>query len=148
MPSRDKKLNSTIVLTLGTFDLFHEGHVKFLKKARGLGDELWVSLNRDEFVAEFKRRPICNYKQRESVLKSCRYVDKVYPNFGGANAKSAIIYADPTIIAIGDDWKEKDYLGQLNITQRWLDMYEIEIVYLPYTKSISTTSIIEKCRKQ
>jgi len=134
----------TKVYTGGTFDLFHTGHVNFLREARKLGDHLVVAVNDDEFVAQFKRQPICTFEERFAVLQSCKYVNSVIRNIGGANSGLTIDRVRPQIIAIGDDWKNRDYLGQLGIDQAWLDWRNIKVVYLPYTGGISTTEIIRR----
>jgi glycerol-3-phosphate cytidylyltransferase len=132
------------IYTGGTFDLFHQGHVRFLQGARSLGDYLVVALNDDQFVEQFKRRPICSYQERYEVLKSCKYVDEVIKNWGGGNSGPAIDMVAPDFIVIGDDWKDRDYLGQLGIDQEFLDDRNIEIIYLQYTAGISTTEIIRR----
>jgi len=135
-----------VIYTGGSYDLFHSGHVNFLKNARLLGDYLVVALNRDEFISRFKRPPICNYKERYEVLSSCVYVDEVIENSGNENSGKIIEQVMPNIIAIGDDWKNKDYLKQLGITQEFLEYLEIDIEYIPYTKNISTTEIIRRIK--
>jgi glycerol-3-phosphate cytidylyltransferase len=132
------------VYTGGTFDLFHAGHVNFLKEAKALGDWLIVALNRDEFVSRFKRAPICSFLERYYVLKSCRYVDIVITNHKDEYSGAAIDIARPDIIAIGDDWKDRNYLGQLGIDQKFLDDRNIELKYIPYFKGISSTEIIRR----
>lgn len=133
------------VYTGGTFDLFHAGHVNFLrqcKKLAGKDGKVLVSLNTDEFIEEYKGKPpVISYKQRKEVLKSCKYVDGVHTNIGGADSKPAILQAQPDLIVIGDDWAKKDYYAQMQFTQNWLDEHEITLVYIPYTQGISTTEI-------
>lgn len=133
------------VYTGGTFDHFHSGHVNFLrqcKKLAGDNGEVIVSLNTDEFILSYKgRRPVMSYKERKEVLEACRYVDRVIPNKGGSDSKPAVLEIMPNIIAIGTDWKEKDYYKQMDFTQEWLDKWEITLVYIQYTQGISTTEI-------
>lgn len=132
------------VYTGGTFDLFHSGHVKFLKQCATLG-KVTVSLNTDEFIEEYKgKRPIISYKDREEVLRACRYVDDVVPNVGGTDSKISIMRVKPQIVAIGTDWAAKDYYAQMSFTQEWLDEQGIILCYLPYTKDISSTIIKTK----
>ena len=101
-----------------------------------------VSLNTDEFIEEYKGKPpIISYQDRAEVLSSCRYVDKVIPNFGNEDSKPAIIEASPDIIAIGSDWARKDYYKQMQFTQDWLDKHSISLIYIPYTQGISSTEI-------
>lgn len=130
-----------IVYTGGTFDLFHSGHVNFLRKCNEIGHTI-VSLNTDEFIEEYKGKPpICSYEERKEVLESCIYVDEVIPNIGGADSKPAILSVMPNIIVIGSDWARKDYYKQMKFDQDWLDKYDIGLAYVPYTKGISTTRI-------
>lgn len=129
------------VYTGGTFDLFHSGHVNFLRQCFQLGD-VTVSLNTDEFIEKYKgKKPIMSYTEREAVLWSCKYVCEVVPNTGGADSKPAILSVKPNIIAIGTDWMGKNYYQQMGFTQKWLDDHGIVLAYLPYTLNISTTEI-------
>lgn len=133
---------SKILYTGGTFDLLHFGHFNFLKKCKSICDEVVVSLNTDEFIEQFKgKKPVMSYQEREKSLLYCQYVDKVVPNFSGEDSKPSILSVNPSIIAIGDDWAHKDYYSQMNFTQEWLDEKSIVLVYIPYTKGISTTEI-------
>lgn len=132
--------------TGGTFDLFHYGHVNFLKKCRALSDNVVVALNQDDFVSEYKSPPVMNYKEREMSLLSCPYVDKVIPNIYGKNSKPSILSIKPDIIAIGDDWAHKDYYEQMDFTQSWLDEQDIVLVYIPYTKGISTSELKKRIK--
>jgi len=130
-----------IVYTGGTFDLFHSGHVNFLSKISKLG-EVTVSLNTDEFIFEYKGSlPVCSYDERKLVLENSIYVTKVIPNIGGADSKPSIEEVNPSIIAIGTDWARKNYYEQMQFTQDWLDEKNIMLLYVPYTKGISSTEI-------
>lgn len=132
------------VLTLGTFDLFHFGHVRLLLRCRmlaGRTGEVVVAVNPDEFVASYKgHAPVVDLQGRMEVLRACKYVDRVVVG-SGQSSLPVIEQVMPTFIAIGDDWKDRDYLGQLGVTQEWLDERGISIVYLPYTDGISSTQI-------
>jgi glycerol-3-phosphate cytidylyltransferase len=134
-----------IVYTGGTFDLFHAGHVNFLKRCKEIAGELGsvvVSLNTDEFIKEYKGKPpIVSFSDRMAVLKACKYVDQVIANSGGADSKPTILQVKPNIIAIGTDWARKDYYKQMQFTQDWLDEKDISLIYIPYTKGISSTEI-------
>ena len=139
---------SLVVYTGGTFDLFHAGHVNFLKKCKdiaGISGRVVVSLNTDEFIKEYKGKPpIVNFSDRMAVLKACRYVDQVVANSGGADSKPTILEIKPNIIAIGTDWARKDYYKQMQFTQDWLDEKNISLIYIPYTKGISSTEIKQR----
>jgi glycerol-3-phosphate cytidylyltransferase len=128
--------------TGGTFDLFHSGHVNFLRVCAEIGNTVVVSLNTDEFIEAYKGKPpVISYKDRYEVLIACKYVDWVIPNSGGADSKPAIQEASPDIIAIGSDWARKDYCAQMGFTQDWLDERGISLIYIPYTAGISSTAI-------
>lgn len=132
---------TAIVYTGGTFDLFHAGHVAFLRKCAELGS-VTVSLNTDQFIGQFKGHPpIIPYAQRAIILEACRYVDRVIVNEGGADSKPAIERVKPNIIAIGSDWRDRDYYVQMGFDQQWLDERGIALVYLQYTSGISSTLI-------
>ena len=129
------------IYTGGTFDLFHSGHVNLLRRCSELGYVV-VSLNTDEFIEGYKGKPpVLSYQEREAVLKSCRYVDQVIPNVGGSDSKIAIELAQPDYIAIGSDWAKRDYYAQMGFDQDWLDARGIGLVYIPYTKGVSSTNI-------
>lgn len=132
----------------GTFDLCHAGHVQFLRKSKELGDFLVVALNTDEFCAQYKRKPICPFNERRTMLKELRCVDSVIRNTGGYDSKPSILRVKPDIIVHGDDWTGDEYLKQLGIDQKFLDKHDIEVKYVPYTKGISTTEIIKRCSQQ
>ena len=128
-----------IVLTMGTFDLYHSGHVALLRRCRdlaGVGGAVIVGLNTDEFVERYKGAPpVIIYADREACLASSQYVDAVLPNDQrqGDSAAELIDAVKPDIIAVGWDWRDRDYLGQIGVTRNWLNSRSIRIVYLPYT---------------
>lgn len=108
--------------------------------------EVFVSLNTDEFIERYKgKRPIMSYKERYDILTEFESVDAVFPNSGEENCSQTIdeiLQAHPIdIIAIGSDWARKDYYKQMGFTQDWLDERGISLIYIPYTKGISTTDL-------
>jgi len=134
------------VYTGGTFDLFHSGHVNFLKRCQeiaGVGGRVVVALNTDEFIFNYKKKkPILSFQQRKDVLDSCRYVDEVVENSGGEDSKITIeMVQSVDVIAIGSDWATKNYYAQMQFSQDWLDSKNISLIYIPYTKGISSTFI-------
>jgi glycerol-3-phosphate cytidylyltransferase len=134
------------VYTGGTFDLFHAGHVEFLRRCAELGS-VTVSLNEDEFIEKYKgKRPVISYQERKDVLLGCRWVDRVIPNVGGVDSRIAIIFSNPDLVVIGSDWARKDYYAQMGFDQDWLDERGIGLVYIPYTQGISSTAIKERLR--
>lgn len=131
-----------ILYTGGTFDLFHDGHVNFLRHCKKLASDVVVSLNTDEFIERYKgTAPVLRYEQRKDILLSCRYVDDVVKNEYDEDSKPTILKVSPNVIAIGDDWARKDYYKQMSFTQQWLDNNDITLVYIPYKQGISTTEI-------
>lgn len=129
------------IYTGGTFDLLHSGHVNFLTRCAQLGSVV-VSLNTDEFIQSYKGKPpIMNYSEREAVLWGLSSVYDVVPNLGGADSRISIEMHSPDIVAIGSDWARKDYYKQMMFDQDWLDERGIALLYIPYTKGISSTAI-------
>ena len=140
---------SKVLYTGGTFDIFHSGHVSFLKMCSMIADEVVVALNTDEFIHEFKAaKPALSYEDRRACLQSCRYVSKVIKNTGNQDSKPSILSVNPDILAIGSDWCSKDYYQQMGFTQKWLDENEIVLVYLPYTQGISSSNIKQDILKK
>ena len=130
-----------MVYTGGTFDLIHSGHVNFLQRCADIGD-VTVALNTDEFIEQYKGKPpIMSYDERCAVLREFKSVTRVIPNEGGIDSKPSILRVMPDIIAIGTDWARKDYYKQMGFTQDWLDENYISLMYIPYTKGISTTEL-------
>ena len=121
------------VITYGTFDLLHYGHINLLRRAKSLGDYLIVGLSTDEFNNTKKNKEsYFDYENRKSLLDAVKYVDLVIPEENWEQKVSDIQKYNVDIFVIGDDWKGKfDYL----------DDFGIEVVYLPRTKEISTTKI-------
>ena len=121
------------VITYGTFDLLHYGHINLLKRAKSLGDYLIVGLSTDEFNNTKKNKEsYFDYENRKSLLDAVKYVDLVIPEENWEQKVSDIQKYNIDVFVIGDDWKGKfDYLED----------FGIEVVYLPRTKEISTTKI-------
>ena len=129
------------VYTGGTFDLIHSGHVNFLRRCAEIGN-VTVALNTDEFIEAYKGKPpIMSFDERYAVLSELRCVSNVIPNWGDADSKPAILEVSPDVIAIGSDWARRDYYKQMNFDQDWLDGCGISLMYIPYTKGISTTEL-------
>ncbi|WP_338470685.1 glycerol-3-phosphate cytidylyltransferase [Niallia sp. XMNu-256] len=119
------------VLTYGTFDLLHVGHINLIKRAKDLGDYLVVGLSTDEFNAGKNKEAYHSYENRKYILESIKYVDKVIPETNWEQKISDVIENDIDIFVMGDDWKGKfDFLKDY-----------CEVVYLPRTIGISTTKI-------
>lgn len=123
------------VITYGTFDLLHYGHINLLKRAKSLGDYLIVGLSTDEFNMNEKNKDCYfDYDKRKSLLEALRYVDLVIPEENWEQKLSDIQNLNVDIFVIGDDWNGKfDYLKDKGV----------EVVYLPRTEEISTSKIKE-----
>jgi glycerol-3-phosphate cytidylyltransferase len=120
-----------IVITYGTFDLFHVGHVRLLKRLKSLGDQLIVGVSSDEFNLLKGKKSFFSYNERVEILKSCKYVDEVFPENDWNQKFDDIRSFNADIFAIGDDWKGKfDELSSC-----------CEVVYIQRTEDISTTDI-------
>ena len=127
------------VITYGTFDLLHYGHINLLKRAKALGDYLVVVVSTDEFVEKEKHKTCYfNYEQRKGLLESIRFVDLVIPEESWQQKISDIKDYHIDTFVMGDDWKGKfDYLRDEGV----------EVIYLPRTPEISTTQIKEDLHK-
>ncbi len=119
------------VLTYGTFDLLHYGHIRLLKRAKKLGDYLIVALSTDEFNQLKGKKAYYPYKIRKKMLEAVKYVDLVIPENDWEQKIMDIKKHNIDIFIMGDDWEGKfDFLKD-----------NCEVVYLPRTKGISTTQI-------
>ncbi len=121
------------VITYGTFDLLHYGHINLLKRAKKLGDYLIVAISTDEFNLNKKNKKCYfTYEQRKSLVESIRYVDLVIPETNWEQKRSDMHEYHINTFVIGDDWKGKfDYLMNEGV----------DVVYLSRTPEISTTKI-------
>lgn len=135
-------------LTLGTFDLVHPGHVRLLEACRelvGPEGEVVATVNADDFVRSYKGRdPVMPDWDRARVVKALWPVDRCFIHRGGPDAKLTISQVEPDLIVIGSDWQDRDYLGQLSVTQEWLDERGIVIVYVPLLAGHSSTRLRER----
>lgn len=120
------------VITYGTFDLLHYGHIQLLKRAKEKGDYLIVALSTDDFNWNSKQKKCYfSYEQRKMLLESIRYVDLVIPEENWEQKISDVKEFKIDTFVMGDDWKGKfDFLKEY-----------CEVVYLPRTPEISTTQI-------
>lgn len=134
-----------IIYVVGVFDLFHSGHVKLLERAKALGDKLVVAINGDEMVSQYKRRPYFSETERLEVIKACRYVDEAFIINDFDNKDVILMYGVNTIVH-GDDWTGDSYMDQIRLTPEFVKENSIEFVYLPYTKGISTSDLIQKIK--
>lgn len=121
------------VITYGTFDLLHYGHINLLRRARELGDYLVVVISTDEFNWNEKgKKCYFTYEQRKAMVEAIRYVDRVIPETNWEQKRTDVHDYDVDVFVMGDDWKGKfDFLKEEGV----------EVVYLPRTPEISTTQI-------
>ncbi|MEN1937218.1 glycerol-3-phosphate cytidylyltransferase [Paenibacillus sp. 102] len=119
------------VITYGTFDLLHWGHINLLKRAKDLGDYLIVAVSSDEFNKLKDKKSYHSYENRKMILEAVRYVDEVIPENDWEQKVKDVQKRDVDVFVMGDDWKgEFDFLEE-----------HCEVVYLPRTAGISTTKI-------
>lgn len=119
------------VITYGTFDILHVGHINLLRRARELGDRLVVGLSTDEFNQGKHKSSLLNYENRKAVLEAIRYVDLVFPENDWNQKVDDIRRFHASVFVMGDDWRGKfDFLGS-----------HCEVLYLSRTADISTTAI-------
>ena len=120
------------VITYGTFDLLHYGHINLLQRAKALGDYLIVALSTDEFNSQEKNKiTYFSYEERKRLLEAIRYVDLVIPEQNWEQKISDVKEFKVDTFVMGDDWKGKfDFLKDY-----------CEVVYLERTPEISTTKI-------
>lgn len=119
------------VITYGTFDLLHYGHINLLRRAKEQGDYLIVALSTDEFNKGKGKECYFPYEKRKALLESIRYVDLVIPETCWEQKREDVREFKIDVFVMGDDWKGKfDFLSDL-----------CQVVYLPRTPEISTTKI-------
>lgn len=122
------------VITFGTFDVFHVGHLRVLERAAGLGDRLVVGVSADALNQRKKGRvPVFSEKERLAIVAALRVVDEVFVEESLEAKRDYIVSHGADVLVMGDDWAGK------------FDEFEdvCEVVYLPRTPAISTTAIIE-----
>lgn len=126
------------VLTYGTFDLFHHGHVRLLQRLSHLGDDLIVGCSTDAFNDIKGKRCVMPYSQRREVLEACRYVSRVIPEDTWEQKRSDIVNYNVSIFAMGGDWTGHfDDLGDLT-----------RVLYLPRTPDVSTTELKSRIQQR
>ena len=139
-----------IVLTIGSFDCLHVGHLELLRASQALAGpagRVVASVNTDRFITEYKGHPpIQPYDHRAEMLAACRYVDLVVPNVGDADAGPIIDAIRPDLLTIGDDWldpghDERRYFAQLGVTPEWMNERGLRVEYVPRTRGVSTSAL-------
>jgi glycerol-3-phosphate cytidylyltransferase len=127
------------VITFGTFDVFHLGHLNVLERARSFGQQLIVGVSTDKLTHDKKQRfPVYTQEERRRIVQAIRVVDEVFYEESLELKGNYIQQYKADVLVMGDDWKgEFDEFSSL-----------CDVVYLPRTPSISTTAIIEKIRTE
>ena len=125
------------IITFGTYDLLHVGHIRLLSRARELGDRLVVGVSSDQLNFSKKNKyPEFSQQERMEIISMIKGVDQVFLEESLELKASYLKEYEADILVMGDDWKGKfDHLSSI-----------CQVVYLPRTPSISTTAIIEKTR--
>lgn len=119
------------IITYGTFDVLHIGHIHLLRRARALGDRLIVGLSTDDFNLQKGKRALLSYDDRKTILESLRFVDLVIPEETWEQKAADVRTYQAHTFVMGDDWKGKfDFLQDACV-----------VVYLPRTKGISSTDL-------
>jgi len=125
------------IITYGTFDLLHTGHINILRRAKEMGDYLIVAISTDEFNAIKHKEAYHSFENRKMILEAIRFVDEVIPEHTWDQKISDVKKHDVDTFVMGDDWEGKfDFLKEY-----------CEVVYLPRTVGISTTKIKEDLYK-
>jgi glycerol-3-phosphate cytidylyltransferase len=125
------------VLTYGTYDLLHIGHINLLARAKTLGDFLIVGLSTDDFNARKHKTAFYPFEQRKKILESIRYVDLVIPEMNWEQKVQDVKKHNVDFFVMGDDWE-----GEFDFLEEWC-----KVIYLPRTEGISTTSIKTNLRE-
>jgi cytidyltransferase-like protein len=131
------------VMTLGSFDMLHPGHLGLFAWCRRLATDtgiVMVAVNTDEFVTRFKTQPRFHTDERVAMITAMRGIDFVVTNDGEDQAGLIEKY-NPDILVIGSDWARKDYLAQLELDQDWVDEHGLAICYVPRTGAWSSTEL-------
>ena len=127
---------SRTVITYGTFDVFHVGHVRLLRRAASLGTRLIVGCSTDEFNLKKGKASEIPYQYRREILESCRYADQVIPETCWEQKREDIVRLGVDVFVMGSDWQGRfDTLKDL-----------CEVVYLPRTENVSSSEIKENIR--
>jgi glycerol-3-phosphate cytidylyltransferase len=119
------------IITYGTYDLIHKGHIRLLKRARELGDYLIVGLSTDEFNKLKNKKSYYEYEERKYILESIKYVDEVIPENSWEQKIEDIKRNNVSTFVIGQDW-----VGKFDFLKEYC-----QVLYLPRTEGISTTKI-------
>ncbi|TIC87916.1 glycerol-3-phosphate cytidiltransferase [Nocardioides sp. GY 10113] len=136
METTQERPGGRTVLTYGTFDLFHIGHLRLIERLTAMGDRLIVGVSSDEFNAAKGKRSVVSYEDRAAIVGAIRGVDLVIPEHAWEQKAADIAEYGVDVFVMGDDWRGKfDDLEEL-----------CEVVYLPRTVGVSSTEIKQMLR--
>jgi glycerol-3-phosphate cytidylyltransferase len=121
------------ILTYGTFDLFHVGHLNILRKSKSLGEKLVVGISTDEFNETKGKKSHFSFSDRCAIVSACKYVDEVLPETNWNQKIDDIHKYSVDLFVMGDDWQ-----GKFDFLKKYC-----EVTYLPRTEGVSTTLIRE-----
>jgi glycerol-3-phosphate cytidylyltransferase len=128
---------SKTIITYGTFDMFHIGHLNLFKRLKGMGDKLIVAVSTDEFNELKGKRTLIPHEQRAEIVRSVKYVDMVIPESSWEQKLEDVKKYNCNIFAIGNDWEGKfDFLKS-----------HCDVVYLDRTEGVSTTALKRSLNK-
>lgn len=126
------------VITYGTFDLLHTGHINILRRAKALGDYLVVAVSTDEFNTLKHKEAYHSFEERKQILEAIKYVDEVIAETNWDQKVDDVKKLDIDTFVMGNDWEgEFDFLKD-----------HCEVVYLPRTSGVSTTKIKDELKQQ
>ncbi|MGZ4776240.1 MAG: adenylyltransferase/cytidyltransferase family protein [Oryzihumus sp.] len=127
-------MSERTVITFGTFDVLHVGHVRVLQRAAGLGDRLVVGVSADQLnISKKGRAPVFSQEERLEIVGSLKMVDEVFVEESLELKRDYVTQFQADVLAMGNDWEGKfDFLSDI-----------CEVVYFPRTPSVSTTALIE-----
>lgn len=128
------------ILTYGTFDLLHYGHIRILERAKALGDYLVVAVSTDEFNAIKGKKAYYNYEVRKKMLEALKCVDLVIPENNWEQKTKDVVEHKIDTVVMGSDWEGNERFEYLKSI--------CEVVYLPRTEGISTTKIKSNLKLQ
>lgn len=123
--------------TTGVFDLFHVGHVNLLQRAKSMCDKLIVGVSTDELVYYKHKKPVISFLERVEVVRSCKYADLVVPQYSMDKVEAFERYKF-NLMFVGDDWFKSDKWAEIETA---MNERGVRLIYLPYTKSTSSTMI-------
>lgn len=130
-------MKDKVILTYGTFDMFHIGHLKLLERLKALGSKLIVAVSTDEFNEIKGKKTIIPYAQRAEIVSAIKYVDMVIPENHWEQKIEDVKKYEVDIFVMGDDWEGKfDFLKEY-----------CEVIYLPRTADISSSDLKQQLNK-